>query len=95
MDVQVHRVGTQTLLEALRGAQALSPQEGMILEALALMRGRYMSSKRLVTMIYGDREDGGPIDPENVIRVQVHNLRHKMPALKIENRSGWGYRIAC
>lgn len=95
MDVQLHRVSTKTLLDALRGAQELSPQEGLILAAIALMRGRYLSSQRLVSMIYADREDGGPDNPEGVIRTQILHIRQKMPALKIESAIGWGYRLAC
>jgi hypothetical protein len=57
--------------------------------------GQWTPTPRLVHAVYWDRVDGGPIWPEQTIRVQLRNERDKIASLglKIEGRRDAGYRV--
>lgn len=54
----------------------LTQQQSVLLEALR--RGYPVSMPRLVTLVYGDRTDGGPDDPSGTISVQICKLRARL-----------------
>lgn len=53
----------------------MTPTEGVIISRMA--RGLPVSFDEFTESLYGDREDGGPLDPDNVIAVTVARIRKK------------------
>ena len=96
MDVHLHRVTTKTLLEALQRHEAsLTRSEAVVFDALNRKRGIFVPPAELQEALYGEREDGGPLTAEGIVRNVVHRVRRKLPGLNIETKYYFGYRIAC
>lgn len=97
MDVQLHRVSTAALLEALRRHQSrrfqLTDGEAKIFAALKRNPGWFVSVKQLADELYGDRADGGPLDIKRIVYLHIHRIRRKVPNLHIENKYTHGYRL--
>ena len=66
---------------------ALSRTEGAILSRLI---SGVADFEELTDSLYGDREDGGPLDPHNVISVTIHRLKKKIKKSPIRIRRRWG-----
>jgi DNA-binding response OmpR family regulator len=66
------------------------PMQWAILESLLLNAGKVVSHHRLIHALYGDREDGGPEDASNGIKVQICRMRARLP-WPIRNVHGVGY----
>jgi DNA-binding response OmpR family regulator len=79
---------------ALLSAVRLSPQQRAIAEALAEQLGRWVTSERLITRVYGDRY-GGPLNANNQISVVVAQMQRRLNVvgLKIEGRTWHGRRM--
>ena len=60
----------------------LSRSEGAILSRLA--SGRSVPMRDVIDSLYGHREDGGPDDPENTIKVMACKLRKKLVGSPIQ-----------
>lgn len=78
----------------------LTLQMRAILDELRHTRGSPIPMSRLVAALYAKRHDGGPDNPEVVIRVQIHRMRaelarHGILILTIGGRGGGaiGYMI--
>lgn len=95
-DVQLHRVSTKALLDALRRHEALlTPSEQAVLDALTRKRGWFVTRSEIADALYGSREDGGPVAADRCVLTYVSNIRNKLPHLPIETKYYLGYRIAC
>lgn len=71
-----------------------------LIERLTEAYPRYVHIKQLVATLYGNEVDGGPDEPEVIVRILVSQLRKLLPryGLTIENRGrgrgGWAeYRL--
>lgn len=71
-------ISTKSFLKSLggeRGYRQTAGTFGKILAFLELHRGKMVLYPQIVEYLWGDREDGGPEDPENNIGVYVLRLR--------------------
>ena len=82
------RVGLKVFLRAL-SYNSLRTGVGTYLGAY---RGRICSGAEIMDWVYADREDGGPENPANGLRVTICHLRHD--GAKIEGHRQRGYRLA-
>ena len=64
------------VLESCGRQIELTPLQGVILSRL--QSGRCCSFNELAESLYGHREDGGPLDPDNIIAVTICRLRKKL-----------------
>jgi hypothetical protein len=61
----------------------------MIYDALQAENG--LTTEQLIDVLYGDREDGGPLSAVGVVKVTIHGLNQKLaPAHKIRRQKGSG-----
>lgn len=68
----------------------LTPYQHKLLEVLR--RGE-MTARDLAELIYASDPDGGPLWPEEVVRVQIHRMRRKGVLLRHMGQ-GRGYAVA-
>lgn len=54
-------------------------------------RGRWVSHRELIEWIYGERDDGGPMDVRSCIARKIFALRRR--GIEVENFHGYGYRM--
>lgn len=68
----------------------LTPYERRVLEQLVAAFGRWVERERLITRLYEDRVDGGPLNALNGLAVLFVRLRKKLAGLgfRIETLSG-------
>jgi len=64
------------VLESCGRRIELPPLQGAILSRMRLNRS--VSYEELTDSLYGDREDGGPMNPKNVIAVTMCRLRKRI-----------------
>lgn len=69
--------------------------QAQILEALATVPLRAWSVAELVDVLYGDRDDGGPLTAELVVKRQIFTIRRKIARhdLPVRVAGGRGYRL--
>lgn len=60
----------------------LSPHQMLIVMALAGVPGRIVSKDDLIESIWGDDEDGGPLDAYGVLKVQICRIRQRLALAK-------------
>lgn len=73
------------------GAFRLSPTQRIL--AWRLLEPRLITTEEYVHALYADREDGGPLDPEGHIQVQMYRLRRKLQpfgvSVIVRRGQGW------
>lgn len=71
------------------------PQKARLLEYLVDHFGEWIPRVRLVSVLYGSRDDGGPLAADNVVATRLSSLRKKLApvGLEIEGRSWRGSRL--
>lgn len=69
----------------------LSPTQRIL--AWRLLEPRLITTEEYVHALYADREDGGPLDPEGHIQVQMYRLRRKLQpfGISVVVRRGHGW----
>lgn len=68
----------------------LTRTETLILEALISGRHRFTPMSALVDAVYGNRPDGGPLDPSKIIRVVISRMRPRLFTLGWTVELRWG-----
>ena len=63
----------------------------MLRQALLWQLGRFVTREALEDVLWGHREDGGPMDAKHIIRHYVYLLRKE--GVVIETRRGVGLRM--
>lgn len=58
----------------------LAPQEKIVLDALIKAHPKPATMRSLVSSLYDMASDGGPLNPEQVVRVRVLALRKRLMA---------------
>lgn len=61
----------------------LPPQMRTIVDVLVAAYPRQVSVQRLIEALYGDRPDGGPDNPEGVLKTRISAIR------KVVEAAGW------
>jgi DNA-binding response OmpR family regulator len=64
--------------------------EARLLSIFITSGPNFVSTGRLIELVYGDRE---PEYAEGSIKVIIHRLRLKLPGASIQNTHGVGYRL--
>lgn len=72
----------------------LSPTQRVL--AWRLLEPRRVSIDEYIFALYGDREDGGPLDPEGGIRVQMFLLKRKLEpyGIRVHVRYCFGWYVS-
>lgn len=65
-------------LDALADMAGLTGVQRVVLEAFRQKPGRAVLTERLITLLYEDDPDGGPLDAGATIRVHAFNLRKRI-----------------
>ncbi len=56
--------------------------------------GQVVTFEELIDLIWGHREDGGPLQVDNVIKVEITALRKGLkPGVRIRSHYGQGYKL--
>jgi hypothetical protein len=77
----------------------LAKKESEILSLIHGKRGAPVGKKEITSMLYDDREDGGPLNPEDVLRhlmVRINNVLNTITRGKLYigvETQGAGYRL--
>lgn len=74
-DLPMQRASIEMLTHA-----RVSPQQRIVLKALAEVYPDERATDELVNVLYGKRWDGGPEDPRRMIRAVIGHLRAILPA---------------
>lgn len=87
-------IGDAPTIENVR-TKITRPQAKIIFDLLSRTPGAPIEKKEIISHLYGDRFDGGPLDPGQTVNVQIYNLRKQLEKLgwTIINTSGGG-RVA-
>jgi DNA-binding response OmpR family regulator len=72
---------------------SLSPDQAAVIGVLS--KGALVSTNDLIDVVYGDREDGGPLHATRVIYVKICHLRKKLAdtPFRIITNGCAGYRL--
>lgn len=81
-------VSTRGLLRLLE-LPGLTGRERQVLTCIASGRGAAVSSDTIISAIWGDDPEGGPLSADNLIKVMTCRLRKK--GFNIVTRYGFGY----
>ena len=85
------KVGTSALLRTLHGFAHMSPLQTAIAAILFAIPGRIYSVTELTGILYGERDDGGPDNPANVIAASVYYMRRKGFPIATHGWRGYSY----
>lgn len=75
-------------LLAVASRAGLSPTQGQIMALLARSPGVWVSTRRILETVYGDRADGGPDYASTCVRVQISLMRKKLAPYGLAIESG-------
>lgn len=79
------------LKDFLEDPRIARPRGRKILRKL-IDSGRPVTFDELFSLIWGHRADGGPLDPDNIVTIEVHHLRKNLkPGVRIRSQYGRGY----
>ena len=56
----------------------LTLQQRLLLDELRHTRGSPIPVERIILALYGNRHDGGPMDPAATVHTQIRNLRRAL-----------------
>lgn len=95
-EIVLHRISIKAFLKALNPVEPRKhgrppSVRRRIVGTLALAHGDLVTRKELIEAVYGDKEDGGPLDAEPSIKVIIHHLRRE--GWPIRSHWGRGYSL--
>jgi DNA-binding response OmpR family regulator len=77
--------------------ESFPPLTFRLVTGLLAASGHWLSRDEIIDRLYGDCEDGGPLDPHGVIKVSVHRQRALLAGLGIDllamKKIGWRCEI--
>jgi DNA-binding response OmpR family regulator len=86
-----NHVSEENLAAIINGhGVVLGHMQARLLSILLTSAPNFVSTGRLIELIYGDRE---PEYAEGSIKVAIHRLRTKLQGAAIQNTHGAGYRL--
>lgn len=81
------------LRDFLERPRTTRPRSGLLLRKM-IDSGGLVTFEEFVDLLWGRREDGGPLNPRDVLSVEMYHLRKELkPGVRIRNAHGHGYAL--